>query len=261
MEHFYQDIYGWSHYLEPWYKYVVPTLSDNPKVVEVGCWHGRSTACLAVELINHKQTFELWAVDHWLGCEEPFYFQNVIKNELAADQPYQVFLKNMEPVINQLNIIRDTSTRAAEQFEDGSLDLIILDDEHSKEGVLHSIMAWWPKLKPNGIICGDDHDKHYPGVINAVREVFGNPEQGYQVFTNSGWAASFDHRGVWAVQKNNQNLDHVVLSDDPWALKIPFKTKTDQEPEVETVEESVSPQKEQTVPTSLLQNPNIRSII
>lgn len=256
MEHFYQSINGWSHYLSPWYEYIVSQLPPDPCVVEVGCWHGRSTACLAVELINHKQTFELWAVDHWLGCNEPFYYQNIILDELAEDQPYKIFLKNMEPVIDQLNIIRDTSVRTSKQFENHSLDLVILDDDHLKEAVEHSIMAWWPKIKPGGILCGDDHDINYPGVLNAVRYIFGNAEQDYQVFTNSGWAASLDHRGVWAVQKNNQNLDHVMLSEDPWQYCLPIY-----EHDKSSITITLHAVKEEIIPTSRLQNPNFRVII
>jgi hypothetical protein len=244
----------------PWYKYMVPLLPDNPQVVEVGCWHGRSTACLAVELINHKQTFNLWAVDHWLGCNEPFYFQNIILEELAEDQPYKIFLKNMQPIITQLNIIRDTSVRAAEQFEDNSLDLVILDDEHGQDGVMNSIVAWWPKVKPNGILCGDDHDVNYPGVINAVREVFGSKDQSYNIFTKLGWGATLEDVGVWTVVKTSPLLHKsLIVPEDPWELKIPYKIEPDPEPEV--IEETVEFQEEKIIPISYLQNPKKHSII
>lgn len=259
MEHFYQTIYGWSHYLEPWYKHIVPQLPNNPCVVEVGCWHGRSTACLAVELINHKQIFNLWAVDHWLGCNEPYYFQNGILDELAKDLPYTTFLQNMSPVIDRLNIIRDTSVRAAEQFLDHSLDLIILDDDHDKEAVMHSIMAWWPKIKPGGILCGDDHDINYPGVLNAVRNIFGSTEQNYQVFTNCGLAASLDHRGVWLVIKSNQKLNHVILSEDPWQYCFPIYEPDKLSTTISLLAET--DKEEKIIPLSNLQNPKIRSII
>jgi SAM-dependent methyltransferase len=261
MNHFYESIYGWSHYLVPWYKYIVPLLPDNPQVVEVGCWHGRSTACLAVELINHKQTFNLWAVDHWLGCNEPFYFQNIILEELAEDQPYKIFLKNMEPVIDQLNIIRETSVRAAEQFEDNSLDLVILDDDHVQEAVINSIMAWWPKLKPNGILCGDDHDSNYPGVINGVRNMFGSDPGSYAIYTYLGFA-EIESTGVWVVQKtpDRQLLDQ-SLPEDFWQYKIPYKSNDHVEHESETICQDRSSKEEKIIPISRLQNPKKHSII
>lgn len=258
MEHFYDKIYGWSHHLEPWYKYIVPRLPDCPHVVEVGCWHGRSTACLAVELINCKQNFKLWAVDHWLGCNESYYNQNVILDDLANDRPYLEFQKNLAPVADKINIIRNTSVLASAQFEDNSLDLIILDDDHDKEAVLHSIAAWWPKLKPGGILCGDDHDVYYPGVVNAVRQIF---ELDYQIYTKLGWGeSSSGSDGVWVVVKNaNFNIDYSQLAEYPWELKIPYKTEPDPEPEVSetTIQEPV----EEIIPISVLQNPKIRSII
>ncbi len=261
VEHFYQPINGWSHYLESWYKYIVPLLPDNPQVVEVGCWHGRSTACLAVELINHKKDFKLWAVDHWLGCNEPFYFQNIILEELAEDQPYKIFLKNMEPVIDQLKIIRETSVRAAEQFEDNSLDLVILDDDHVQEAVAHSIMAWWPKLKPNGILCGDDHDSNYPGVINGVRNMFGSDPGSYAIYTYLGFA-EIESTGVWVVQKtNDQQLQNQDLDNYAWQYKIPYRSNHHEEHQSDVVCQESSNQEEQIIPVSALQNPKIRSII
>ncbi len=262
MDHFFQNINGWSHYLEPWYKHIVPLLPDNPQVVEVGCWHGRSTACLAVELINCKDNFKLWAVDHWLGCTEHYYFINNVRTSLENDIPYQTFLENMNPVINRIDILRDTSVRAAEQFKDNSLDLVILDDEHIREGVLHSIMAWWPKVKVDGIICGDDHDHFYPGVIMAVRELFGNKEDSYQVFCHHGLDDRINEHGVWVVRKiADQQISDIQLPEDPWEFKIPYKTGPDLEPESEVIEEIVESQEEQITPISHLQNPKKHSII
>lgn len=260
MEHFYQPITGWSHYLESWYKHIVPLLPNNPQLVEVGCWYGRSTACLAVELINHKQQFKLWAVDHWLGCNEPFYFQNIILEELAENQPYKIFLKNMEPVIDQLNIIRDTSVRAAEQFEDNSLDLVILDDDHLQEAVINSIMAWWPKLKSNGILCGDDHDPNYPGVINGVRHVFGDQEHSYQVYTELGRESTIGDSGIWVVCKSSaQTVSNKITPEDPWQYRIPYKIDHESDPSNEIIQ--AMPEEEKIIPVSHLQNPKKHSII
>lgn len=263
MDHFFQNINGWSHYLEPWYEYVIPTLPENPSVVEVGCWHGRSTAYLAVELINQKQTFQLWAVDHWLGCEEPFYYQNGIKDELERDVPFKTFMANMEPVKHKLNIIRDTSANAAQQFDDHSLDLIILDDEHSEEGVINSILAWWPKLKINGIICGDDHDGYYAGVMNGVRKVYGDKDDSYHVYTKLGWGTSINDHGVWVIRKTQDVIvNQLSKPQDPWQYKLPLNDLFPQEPEPQPEPEPVSTvQEEQIIPTSALQNPKMRSII
>jgi SAM-dependent methyltransferase len=258
MKHFYEFIQGWSHYLEPWYKYIVPRLPNRPRVVEVGCWHGRSTACLAVELINCKQNFKLWAVDHWLGCNEGYYTQNQVLDDLAHDRPYQEFCKNLEPVMDKIQVIRNTSVLASEQFEDNSLDLVIIDDDHDKQAVLHSIAAWWPKVKLGGLLCGDDHDACYPGVINAVRQIF---ELNYQLYTKLGWAdVSANSDGVWVVTKNsNSNIDPSQLAEDPWELKIPYRTEPESNPEI--IETEMETLMEEIIPTSALQNPKIRVIV
>lgn len=225
MEHFYQSINGWSHYLSPWYEYIVSQLPPDPCVVEVGCWHGRSTACLAVELINHHEQFKLWAVDHWLGCFENHYEVNSVKHAISKDEPYRAFLKNLAPVLDKINIIRDTSVHAAAHFADNSLDMVILDDDHGKDSVINSIMAWMPKVKPGGYLCGDDHDGNYPGVINAAREIFGSNPTDYKLFTNTpGWGIDgINGNGVWVVNKSeNWQPPVVIIPADPWTYKVPF---------------------------------------
>lgn len=257
MKHFYDTIQGWSHYLEPWYKYVIPTLPDRPRVVEVGCWHGRSTAYLAVELINCKQDFELWAVDHWLGCNESYYNQNVILDDLANNRPFLEFQKNLAPVADRIKTIRNTSVLAAKQFEDNSLDMVVIDDDHDQEAVLNSIAAWLPKIKTGGILCGDDHDGNYPGVKNAVRKIFNSD---YRVFTKLDWGTSIDDTGIWVVRKQPDfYVDPTALPEDPWKLKIPYKTGPDPDPEI--VEPADEPPVEEIVSVSVLQNPNVRVIV
>ena len=50
-------------------------------------------------------------------------------------------------------------------------DFIYVDGDHSYEAVLADLLAWYPKLKKFGVMCGDDYG--HPsglGVIKAVNE-------------------------------------------------------------------------------------------
>lgn len=71
--------------------------------------------------------------------------------------------------------IEDYSVEAAKRFDDGSLDFVYIDGDHSYEGVTADIYAWLPKVKPGGILAGDDYirsnrDKRFYDVIRAVDE-------------------------------------------------------------------------------------------
>ena len=80
-----------------------------------------------------------------------------------------------------MNIIRDFSAEAANSFEDGSIDWIYVDGDHSYEFVKQDLNLWWPKISTGGTICGDDYqDGKYQvesldfGVVKAVDEFVDN---------------------------------------------------------------------------------------
>ncbi len=58
--------------------------------------------------------------------------------------------------------------QAALQVEDGSLDFIYLDADHSKRGTKRAWKRWEPKVKPGGIVAG--HDWGTYGVTEAMEE-------------------------------------------------------------------------------------------
>lgn len=67
------------------------------------------------------------------------------------------------------------STEAAKRFDDNSQDFVYIDGDHSYKAVTEDISAWLPKLKPGGIMAGDDYvlsdrDKRFYDVIRAVDE-------------------------------------------------------------------------------------------
>ena len=56
----------------------------------------------------------------------------------------------------KVEIHRSDSVRAAASFENQSLDMVYIDADHSYEAVLADLIAYGPKLRPDGVICGHD---------------------------------------------------------------------------------------------------------
>lgn len=88
---------------------------------------------------------------------------------------------------DRVKFIRDFTAAAASNVQDGSLDFVFIDADHSYVGVLRDIAAWTPKVRVGGFIMGHDYQRKSPGVISAVDELFPDRE----VHDDS----------VWAVQK------------------------------------------------------------
>ena len=56
-----------------------------------------------------------------------------------------------------IKIHRSTSLEAVRHFRDGYFDWIYLDGDHSYGAVLDDLNAWFPKVKPGGVIVCDDY--------------------------------------------------------------------------------------------------------
>jgi len=68
-------------------------------------------------------------------------------------------------------IVRQKSVEAASSFANHSFDLIYIDGDHTYEGLLADINAWWDKVNhQTGIICGDDFS--WPEVKKACDVFF-----------------------------------------------------------------------------------------
>lgn len=170
MNHIFQN----ANFGENWfsfpllYKEFVDISNDGSKIVEVGCWKGKSTAYLAVEIINSKKDIKFYAVDTWQGSPEHQNNSEVINNTL-----YDIFLSNIEPVKDAIIPIKMPSIEAASYFEDNELDIVFIDASHYYDDVKSDILAWLPKVKSGGIIAGHDYVQSWPDVIKVVNEIFG----------------------------------------------------------------------------------------
>jgi len=63
------------------------------------------------------------------------------------------------------------SVKAARCFDDGELDFVFIDADHSYQATKSDITAWWPKLRPGGLLIGHDYNPdRFPGVCRAIDE-------------------------------------------------------------------------------------------
>jgi len=267
MNHFYDKIEGWSHYLAPFYGYIVPYLPDNCKVVEIGCWKGRSLACLAVELINSKKQFELSAVDHWQGTEaEGWYYQSSeVKQLIESRRIVEIFKENIAPVLDRVNVIELASADAAKLFEDSSIDLVIIDDDHSYEGIKRSIRAWLPKVKPGGYLAGDDHDTNFSPLVQALVEIFSTDYKIIGPDTQTHYGAH--QAGVWLWQKPLEGwvMPEILLLSETEFHRAPppvpeFIVAKEPAPEPVPEPEPVAPVANAVPEKPSLQNPRVRVV-
>ncbi|MES2436820.1 MAG: class I SAM-dependent methyltransferase [Patescibacteria group bacterium] len=169
MKHFHTNIQGWF-FAEYFFADIVKNAPDGAHFVEVGSWKGKSAVFMAVEIANSGKRIKFDCIDHWKGSKDTY-----LENEDQAVKDgnlFEVFKENIEPVQEYINAIDGDSAATASRYADGSLDFIYIDAAHDYESVKRDIKAWLPKLKSDGVIAGDDFTEAFPGLVQAVQEIF-----------------------------------------------------------------------------------------
>ena len=162
MEHINSD-FGEQWFTYPrLYRMLVESCRPNGTIVELGAWKGRSSAFLVVEAKNKSPNIKIHIVDTWLGSGE--------HTVGMTDGLYEKFISNMAPLNGHYQAHRMTTDEAVPLFEDGSLDGVFIDADHTYEAVKRDIANWMPKVRKGGILAGHDYIHTWPGVIQAVNE-------------------------------------------------------------------------------------------
>lgn len=151
LEELYSTINQIEGWLWPYQAYVLYAIASHlkGKLVEVGSWKGKSSSvfCFATE----PNDAEIYCVDTWKGSEE--------HKDLDTSNLLEEFKQNLNKFnfLNRVNIQQGPSTEIAELHKNESADIIFIDAAHDYENVKADILAWYPKLKKNGIMIGHDY--------------------------------------------------------------------------------------------------------
>ena len=178
----FNEIPGWFSYKQL-YDEVVEKLPNNSNIVEVGAWFGKSTNYLANKIKQSEKKINFTTVDTFKGSPTEDIHNNTLK--VFDNDIYSEFMDSTVLLDNQnvVNIIKDTSVNAKDFFVNNCLDFIMIDAGHTYDDLKSDINAWYYKVKPGGIISGDDYIPMFQGVIDAVNEYF----YGQIKRTTTGW--------------------------------------------------------------------------
>jgi hypothetical protein len=120
-------------------------------VAEVGVWRGE----FAATILRHcpritSYTFvDPWQhLPHW---NKPF---NVTDQEFK--QIYDAAIRNTDFAASKRTVIKATTLVARNSIEDGSLDFVYIDGDHTLRGIVIDALSLWPKIKAGGYLGGDD---------------------------------------------------------------------------------------------------------
>jgi hypothetical protein len=139
------------------------------EAAEIGVLQGE----FSKKLLDRWNGRLLHLVDPWRHLED----YDDINNPSDADH-----LANMNAMLDRLSthdgrfrVHRELSHTAAPSFAERSLDFVYIDANHGYSSVMHDLRAWFPKVRPAGVLAGHDYlDGILPegnfGVKRAVDE-------------------------------------------------------------------------------------------
>ncbi len=129
---------------------------------EVGVWKGGFS-----EVLLQRTCVEmLYCVDAWdgTGMSKEFVGHKVFMEAQARLRPYG----------KRAQLMQGKSVDVAKQIQDGRLDFVYIDADHTYAGISADLDAWLPKLRSGGVLLGHDYsNRRGKGVKRAVDERFG----------------------------------------------------------------------------------------
>jgi len=177
----FNEIPGWFAYVDL-YDAAVAGAGNDDVFVEVGAWFGKSTNHLATKIKESGKDIKFTSVDTWKGTDDEELHQNIV-GAFNGDIFYE-FIDNtvLSNNYGTFDTIKDSSKNASNNFQNGSIDFLMLDAGHSYDSLMEDIKAWYNKVKPGGYITGDDYGV-FSGVTQAADEYFyGQFEKGFRSF-------------------------------------------------------------------------------
>ena len=157
--------------------WLASTASKCSTIIEVGSWKGRSTKALAMATPGL-----VYAIDTWEGSK--FNYPRVTRDEVkkyGSAAIFNIFQKNLAPEIQEHKLIPlhadsnnpDDVRKIKDLLGEKKAEMIFIDADHSYQCVKQDILNFLPLLAEKGIISGHDYAFAYPGVVQAVDEIFG----------------------------------------------------------------------------------------
>jgi predicted O-methyltransferase YrrM len=137
--------------------------TSSTVMVEVGSYAGESSALFAAAVK------ELICVDPW----------DQLPGMLYAKEAEEWFNRLTAPFLNVVKL-KGFSEDVSRFFRPCIFDLVYIDANHDYDHVRADMLAWMPAIKAGGYIAGHDYYTTFPGVIQAVKELFGGPDKVYK---------------------------------------------------------------------------------
>lgn len=124
------------------------------KVIEIGARYGESSEVILTNFNVEKYII----VDPYQEYDEYKNdgFNNVVKNK--GDIIFEKTKNKLKKINENVDFFRTFSNdvNTINKIQDNSIDFIFIDGNHTGKYVFQDLENYYPKMKKDGILCGDD---------------------------------------------------------------------------------------------------------
>lgn len=161
-------------------QFLAEMAAKYPRVLEVGCWRGRSTLCLCEFACGH-----VWTVDTFKGT--PVNRAELHREAVETPEMYLINVgATLGPYLKSgvLTVEVGESAEVAARMKASGMepfDFLYIDADHETASVLSDIAAWKPLVRRGGLLAG--HDATWPIVQAALNEAV----PGWSIAAGCSW--------------------------------------------------------------------------
>ncbi len=139
----------------------------------VGCELGVAFGTHSAYILGNTEVSKLYSIDPYRHFPNSVYPDGMNLEQQAFDVLYEKVQRRLSAFGDRTSILRMTSGDAAQLFVNDSLDFVYIDANHTYLGVWQDLNTWINKVRPGGLLIGDDYDHPaHPGVKKAVDQFF-----------------------------------------------------------------------------------------
>lgn len=152
-------------------RWLLELLPPDSEGAEIGVWQGEFSAAV-LSVVRPRR---LHLIDPWRAADAAhagaLFDRSQAELDTIADSVRARFAGEITD--GHVVIHRATSTDAAGELADGSLDWAYIDGDHAYDAVRSDINVYAAKVRPGGLVAGDDYrpgGMYRGGVKRAVDE-------------------------------------------------------------------------------------------
>lgn len=176
----------------------IPALLDSLGLIHRGVELGVDTGYFSGRLLAGCKVERLFSIDPWLAPVGQKW-----QDGFSTLEEYEMTLALLRPYGLRSIILKMMALEAVLLFADESLDFVYIDTSHRYESTRDEIAAWWPCIRPGGLLMGHDWD-FCPGVNRAVTEFA--TAHGLEIATTQLDQLAVEHNNAevrsWLIQKS-----------------------------------------------------------